>query len=166
MAEGEKSLDQLTQLAISASYNCDITNREKDKRHDLIAAPTQPSRGCYHGGQEGYFYTEWLRGNNPGDRPAPNQDPTLSTKVTTGGLSAPVSRWKVKCHLLWIDGSQPLSTLHFLALMLRSLMVAIMTRKKNIIFWLDSGAHISVLSFSSGPSPMTRLSCWTNLARL
>jgi hypothetical protein len=39
MAEGEKSLDQLIQLAISY-YNWDITNREKDKRHDLIAAPT------------------------------------------------------------------------------------------------------------------------------
>jgi hypothetical protein len=41
MAEGEKSLDQLTQLTISIYYNQDITNREKDKRHDLIAAPTR-----------------------------------------------------------------------------------------------------------------------------
>jgi hypothetical protein len=39
MAEGEKSLDQLLQLAMS-SYNWDITNREKDKRHDLMSAPT------------------------------------------------------------------------------------------------------------------------------
>jgi hypothetical protein len=32
MAEGEKSLDQLIQLAMSIYYNWDITNREKDKR--------------------------------------------------------------------------------------------------------------------------------------
>jgi hypothetical protein len=41
-----------------------------------------------------------------GDSPTPNQDPALSAKVTTGGLSAPASRWKARCHLLWIDGSQ------------------------------------------------------------
>jgi hypothetical protein len=41
MAEGEKSLDQLIQLAMPVYYNWDITNREKDKRHhDLIAAPS------------------------------------------------------------------------------------------------------------------------------
>jgi hypothetical protein len=40
MAKGEKSLDQLIQLPISIYYNWDITNREKNKRHDLIAAPT------------------------------------------------------------------------------------------------------------------------------
>jgi hypothetical protein len=39
--------------------------------------------------------------------PPPNQDPALSAKETTGGLSAPISRWKVKSHLLWIDGSWP-----------------------------------------------------------
>jgi hypothetical protein len=59
MAEGKKSLDQLIQLAISVYYNWDITNREKDKRHDLIAAPTQlgPTSMvvCYHSGQEGHF---------------------------------------------------------------------------------------------------------------
>jgi hypothetical protein len=41
MAEGKKSLDQLIQLAITIYYNWGITNREKDKRYDLIAAPTQ-----------------------------------------------------------------------------------------------------------------------------
>jgi hypothetical protein len=45
------------------------------------------------------------KGDSLGDSPAPNRDPALSAKVTTGGLSAPVSRWKVRCHLLWIDGS-------------------------------------------------------------
>jgi hypothetical protein len=48
-------------------------------------------------------------------------------------------------------GPSLLSTLHFLALMLRSLMVAIMTKKQKIIFRLDSGTHFSVLSFSPGP---------------
>jgi hypothetical protein len=108
MAEGEKSLDQLIQLTISIYYNWDITNREKDKRYDSIDAPTRmgpTSQVCYHGGQEGHFCRECLRGDSPGDSPTPNQDPTLSAKVTTGGLSAPVSRWKARCHLLGIDGS-------------------------------------------------------------
>jgi hypothetical protein len=48
-------------------------------------------------------------------------------------------------------GPGPLSTLHFLASMLRSLMLAIMAEKQKIIFWLDSGAHFSVLPFSPGP---------------
>jgi hypothetical protein len=47
------------------------------------------------------------RGDSPGDSPAPNRDPVLSAKVTTGGLSARISRWKVGCQPLWIDGSRP-----------------------------------------------------------
>jgi hypothetical protein len=46
MAEGEKLLDQLIQLAISIYYNQDITNREKDKRYNLIAAPTRLGPTC------------------------------------------------------------------------------------------------------------------------
>jgi hypothetical protein len=43
MAEGEKSLDQLMQLAMSVYCNQELTKRrEKDKRHhDLIAALRQ-----------------------------------------------------------------------------------------------------------------------------
>jgi hypothetical protein len=57
VAEEEKSLDQLMQLAMSVSYNQDIIKRrEKDKKHhDLIAAlregPTQlgpTARACFH----------------------------------------------------------------------------------------------------------------------
>jgi hypothetical protein len=65
MAEGEKLLDQLIQLAISIYYNQDITNREKDKRYNLIAAPTRlgpTSLVCYHDGQERHFCREYLRG--------------------------------------------------------------------------------------------------------
>jgi hypothetical protein len=47
-----------------------------------------------------------LKGDSPGVSPTPNRDPALSAKVTTGGLIAPASRWKARCHLLWIDGSQ------------------------------------------------------------
>jgi hypothetical protein len=54
-------------------------------------------------------------------------------------------------------GSGLLSTLHFLASMLRSLMVAIMQKKQKVIFWLDSGAHFSVLSFSPGPQSNDKL---------
>jgi hypothetical protein len=55
----------------------------------------------------GALLQRMLKGDNPGDSPIPNRDSALSARVTTGGLSAPVSRWKAKCHLLWIDGSWP-----------------------------------------------------------
>jgi hypothetical protein len=109
MAEGKTSLDQLIQLAISIYYNWNIINREKNKTHDLIAAPTRlgpTSQVCYHSGKEGHFCRECLRGDSPGDTPAPNQDPILSAKVTYGGLSAPISRWKARCPLVRNDGSQ------------------------------------------------------------
>jgi hypothetical protein len=47
------------------------------------------------------------KGDSPRVGPAPNWDPALSAKVITGGLSAPISRWKARCHLLWIDETQP-----------------------------------------------------------
>jgi hypothetical protein len=49
---------------------------------------------------------------------------------------------------------------HFLASMLRSLMVAIITKKQKIIFWLDSGAHFSVLLFSPGPQSNDKVVIW------
>jgi hypothetical protein len=55
----------------------------------------------------GAFLQRMLKGNSLGVSPAPNWDPALSAKVTTGGLSAPTSRWKARCHLLWIDGYRP-----------------------------------------------------------
>jgi hypothetical protein len=48
-----------------------------------------------------------LKEDSLGDSPAPNWDPALSARVTTGGLSAPITRWKVRCHLLWIYRSRP-----------------------------------------------------------
>jgi hypothetical protein len=74
VAEGEKSLYQLMQLAMSVRYNQDVTKRrEKVKRHhDLIAAlrtgPIQlgpTSQACYHCGQEGHFCREYLKGGQP-----------------------------------------------------------------------------------------------------
>jgi hypothetical protein len=47
-----------------------------------------------------------LKGDSPEVSPMPNRDPALSAKVTTGGLSAPIFRRKVRCHLLWIDESR------------------------------------------------------------
>jgi hypothetical protein len=44
-----------------------------------------------------------LKGNSPGDSPGPHWDLELSENVPTGGLNAPFYRWKVGCHLLWID---------------------------------------------------------------
>jgi hypothetical protein len=56
------------------------------------------------------------KGDSPEDSSVPHWNLALSVKVTSGGLSAPISRWKVGCHLLWIDGSWDyLSRLHFLA---------------------------------------------------
>jgi hypothetical protein len=116
VADGKKSLNQLIQLAMSVHYNQDLTNRrEKDKRHhDLIAALRQgltqlgpASWTCYHGGQEGTSAEDAQKRDSMGDSPAPNWDPALSARVTTGGLSARLSRWKARSHLLWIDGSWP-----------------------------------------------------------
>jgi hypothetical protein len=97
-----------------------------------------------------------LKGDSPGVSPAPNQDPALSAKVTTGGLSAPTSRWKVGATPYGLIGPGPLSMLHFLESMLRSLVVAIMAEKQKVIFLLVSGAHFSVLPFLV-PSPMTKV---------
>jgi hypothetical protein len=84
---------------MSVYYNQDITNREKDKRHhDLIAALRVPHpTGAYilnllPWWTGGAFLQRMLKGGSPGDSPTPNWDPALSAKVTTGGLSAPVSR--------------------------------------------------------------------------
>jgi len=37
----------------------------------------------------GAFLQRMLKGDSQGDNPTPNQDPALSAKITTGGLSAP-----------------------------------------------------------------------------
>jgi hypothetical protein len=39
-------------------------------------------------------------------------------------------------------------------------MVAIMAEKQKIIFWLDSGAHFSVLPFSPGPQSNEKVIIW------
>jgi hypothetical protein len=88
--------------------------------------------------------------DSPGDSPSPSQDPDLSAKVTTGGLSAPVSRGKVRCHLLWIDGSQPPVHAPLINIDIEEPPVVIMVEKQKVIFLLDSGACFSVLPFSPG----------------
>jgi hypothetical protein len=132
---------------MSVYYNQDITNREKDKRtswpHFCPHLTTACIQTCYHGGQEGHLCRECLRGNSSGVSPAPNRDPALSAKVTTGGLSAPTSRWKVRWHLLWIYGSQPPVHAPLININIKEPQV--------VIFLLDKGAHFSVLPFSPGP---------------
>jgi hypothetical protein len=57
-------------------------------------------------------------------------------------------------------GPGSLSMLHFLASMLRSLVVAIMAEKQKIIFQPDSGACFSVLPFSPGPWSNDKVIVW------
>jgi hypothetical protein len=85
-------------------------------------------------------------------QPHPHQDRALSAKVTTGGLSAPVFRWKAGCHLLWIDGSWGLLfQAPLLNINVKEPQVTIMVEKWKVIFLLDSGACFSVLPFSPSP---------------
>jgi hypothetical protein len=90
VAEGEKSLDQLIQLAMSIYYNQDITKRkEKDKRHqDLIAALKEgPTDWGLHPklativNRRGTSAKNAQKGDSLGDSPTPNQDPALSAKI-------------------------------------------------------------------------------------
>jgi hypothetical protein len=57
-------------------------------------------------------------------------------------------------------GPGPLSMLHFLALMLRSLVVAIIAEKQKIIFRLDSGAHFPVSPFSPRHQSNDKVIIW------
>jgi hypothetical protein len=101
-----------------------------------------------------------FKGDSPGDTLAPNQDPALCKG----------NHWRSKCPHLQMEGKVPpsyglmgpslLSTFHFLASVLRSHN----GRKKKVIFLLDSGAHFSVLPFSPGPGPMTKVIIQANLA--
>jgi hypothetical protein len=107
VAEGEKSLDQLIQLAMSIYYNRDLTKkREKDKKHhDLITGlrecPTQwgsTSQSCCHGGQEGHFCRECLKGGQPGRHPWP---PPGSCPLCKG------NHWRSKCLHLQVESGMP-----------------------------------------------------------
>jgi hypothetical protein len=83
------------------------------------------------------------------------------------------NHWRSKCPHLQMEGEGAasyglmgpglLSLLHFLALMLRSLMVTIMAEKQKIIFQLVELISLSYLSLPV-PGPMTRLSFGAHLA--
>jgi hypothetical protein len=118
-------LDQLIQLPVSVYYNQNLTKkRKKDKKTPW---PNHSSQGVHPKfativDRRGTSTGNAQKGDSPGDSPSPHQDLAPSAKVTTGGLSAPVSKWKARSHLLWIDGFQGLLyRLHFLTSMLRSL---------------------------------------------
>jgi hypothetical protein len=107
------------------------------------------------------FLQRMLKGESPGDSPAPNQDPALCAKVTTGGLSAPVSRWKARCHLLWIDVSRSPVHTPLLGIDVEEPHSSHYDKKKNqkLIFQLDRGAHFSVLPSSPGPRSNDKSYC-------
>jgi hypothetical protein len=84
VTEGEKSSDQLMQLAMSVYYNWDVTKRrEKDKNHHgFIAALREASTGlgptsraCYHRRQAGHFLRECTEEGQPGRQPQPQPGP-------------------------------------------------------------------------------------------
>jgi hypothetical protein len=89
------------QLAMSVYCNQDLTKKkEKDKgQHDLIAALREcpPHRGLCP--ELATIVDRWgtssgnpHNGDSLGDSPSPHWDLVLSAKVTTGGLSAPISK--------------------------------------------------------------------------
>jgi hypothetical protein len=65
------------------------------------------------------------KGDSPGESPTPNWDPALSAKVTTGGLIAPPPDGRWGATFYGMMGPGPLSRLHFLTSVLRSLGEAI-----------------------------------------
>jgi hypothetical protein len=101
-----------------------------------------------------------VKGDGPGVSPTHNCDPTLSTAITTGGLSAPASRWKARCHLLWIDGSWPPVHALLLGIDVEEPQVDIIAERQKIIFQLDSGACFSVLPFSPGLQSNDKVIIW------
>jgi hypothetical protein len=132
VTEGEKSLDQLMQLAMSVSYNWDITKkREKDKKDTMtslqLLGSAPPDWGLHPKlativGMKGTSAENAQKGDSQEDSPNPQLGPCPLCKGNHWRSKSPVSRWKGGCHLLWIVGSWGLlSRLHFLVLMLRSL---------------------------------------------
>jgi hypothetical protein len=105
VAEGEKSLDQLIQLAMSVYYNWDITKERKRQHHDLIAAlregPTRlgpTSQVCYHCGQERHFHRECKKGGQLRRQPCPPPEPCPLCKG---------NHWRSKCPHLQMEGKVP-----------------------------------------------------------
>jgi hypothetical protein len=151
-------LDQLIQLAISVYYNRDITNREKDKKHDLIAASTRlgpASRVCYRFGQEGHFHKECKKGGQPGRQPHPQLGPCPLCKGNHWRSKCPASRWKTRCHLLWIYGSQPPVHAPLLGIHVEEPQGSHNGKEAKIIFLLDSGSCFSILFSPWVPGSMT-----------
>jgi hypothetical protein len=120
-------LSEYRQLAMSVFYNQDITKERKrqtpwphccSQRRPTWLGPA--SWTCYHGGQERHFCRECSKVGTAWETALPPTGTLPSARVTTGGLSAHISRWKVRCHLLWIDGSQPPVHTQLLGIVLRS----------------------------------------------
>jgi hypothetical protein len=107
----------------SVYYSQDLTKKsDKDKKHkDLIAALREFPTGVPLPGhatnedRKDTFIESVKEGGCPGDSPSPLWDHAPYVKATNGGLSVPISKWKARCHLPWIDGSQGLlSRIHSL----------------------------------------------------
>jgi hypothetical protein len=100
VAEDDKMLDQLVQMATSVYYNRDLTKkREKNKRHhDLVAALREfPPNGDLMSGhativdKRDTSNESVHKDGSLGDSPDPLQDPALSERAITGSHTVPVS---------------------------------------------------------------------------
>jgi hypothetical protein len=100
-----------------------------------------------------------LKGDSPVNSPTPNWDPALCKSNHWRSKCPPSPDGRQGATSYGLMGPGPLSTLYFLALMLRSLVVAIMAEKQKVIFLLDSGAHFSVLPFSPDPQSNDKSYC-------
>jgi hypothetical protein len=100
------------------------------------------------------------KGDSLGDSPASNQDPAFSAKVTTGGLSAPVFRWKERCHLLWIDGSRPPVHVPLLGINVEEPHGSHYDKKAKDHFLARQWSYFSVLPFSPSPWSNDKVIIW------
>jgi hypothetical protein len=130
VAEGEKSLDQLMHLAMSVYYNWDITLKKKKKtRNTMIHCRSQRGPNLT-GACILSLLPLWTGGALPQrmhkrgttrETARPLPEPCPLCKGNHWRSKCPISRWKVWCHLLWIDGSWALLCRLHLTSMLKSL---------------------------------------------
>jgi hypothetical protein len=154
---------------MSVYYNQNITKERKRQKITMtslqLSEKAPPNWGLHLEfatmvDRRGTFTGNAKRGDSPGDSPTPLWDPAFSARVTTGGLSAPVSRWKVRCLLLRIYVSQTPVHAPLLGIHVEEPQGSHNGREAKVIFLLDSGACFSVLPLSPSPQSNDEVIIW------